>query len=179
MVFSLILPDLTPSTSDPYEVAKWGTGTGFHKQLHISVEYGMNYISQEQALENAFAQSQNMKSLQDKDESEGKTIVRLKYLDRNHFRYLPNGCKQYEGYAIGGSMFEVCGHGDDLLVIGCQTEAGLSGGRRGFPYCKVMINYADRTQLTYSFGYEYLYYMPEIHKKLIALLDGFRLDAIK
>jgi hypothetical protein len=204
LVFSLILPDLAPSTSDPAEVATWGKGTGFHKELHILVEFGQDYISQEQQFQNAFEDSARMKALQDARAHDGKPMNRFRILTPEDFSSQPNGCKIYQGYMIGGDLMQVCDIGSSLLVTICDTDTatesnriksepgaitGVLGvpihgtilGALGLPihvnpYCKVMINYADKTQLTYSFGYEYLEIAPEISKKLTALLDGFRLS---
>jgi hypothetical protein len=58
--FSLILPGLDPASDDPAEVANWGKGTGWHRELHILVEYikDYNFASQQQLIDDAFAVSE-------------------------------------------------------------------------------------------------------------------------
>ena len=115
--FSLILPDLAPSTSDPAEVASWGTGTGWHRQLHILVEYGRDYISQQQQMLNAFSQSESMKKMTEDDARRaGKPVKHIfKYMTADHFDTLANGCRLYHGYAIAADTMMVCGSGASML----------------------------------------------------------------
>lgn len=170
--FSLILPDLAPVTSDPAEVATWGKGTGWHRELHVLVQYWRDYITQQKMLENAFNDSKRMKALQDEYEKQGKKVVRSRYLDKDVYTELPDGCRRYEGYAIGGNVVQVCGEGQSLLVTKCVTDVPSPG-------CHVAITYADKTQLTYSYGYDYADQGLAIHRKLIALLDSFRVAPTK
>ena len=127
MVFSLILPDLAPSTSDPAEVATWGTGTGFHKELHILVEYGMNYISQEQQFENAFSQSEAMRrSSEAFDTDHGLNITQHRhFLDRNTFELQSNGCKKYVGESIFSTMLYTCRENSSIILTTCRTNVAF------------------------------------------------------
>lgn len=170
--FSTILPDLSPATSDPDEVATWGKGKGWRKEMPILVEYGWNFITQAEAIENAFNDSKRMKKLQDDDENEGKEVSRFTYLDKNIYTELQNGCRRYDGHSIAADVIQICGQGETLTVIECAL--GTPKHRLPSPSCKVMFNLTDKTQVTYSYGYNYFELAPEIHKKLVALLNSFR-----
>ena len=170
LAFSLILPELAPITSDPAEVATWGKGTGWHRELHILVQYYVNYISQQQQFDNAFQRSAEMEVLVELDPLHPHVIP---ILSRDNFSIEQNGCKRYYGYAGIGNIMDVCGSGDLLLVAICNTDPGPASWHFN-PYCQVMVNYADKTQLTYAFGYDYLPFLPEIQNKLTALLDSWK-----
>lgn len=169
MVFDLILPDLAPSTSDPAEVATWGRGTGWHRQLHILVEYGRNFISEKQQFESAFSQSAEMRvssESYDKEHRIDNTKNRT-FLDFNKFITEPNGCRRYIGESINSTMIEECGEGVSMFITKCKTDVPS-------PSCHVMTNYADKTQLWYGYGESYLGLAPTIQAKIAALLDSFR-----
>jgi hypothetical protein len=61
-----VLPDVTPASDDPAEAAKWGKGTGWRRQIFGLVEYGQNFIPEEQMLENACSGARLDKAAVDK-----------------------------------------------------------------------------------------------------------------
>ncbi|MDR3466573.1 MAG: hypothetical protein P4M07_11570 [Xanthobacteraceae bacterium] len=176
--FDAILPDVTPASDDPEEVAKWGKGKGWFRQIHGLIEYGRNFITQERMAEEAFKYSQSLKALRDAGTKKHQELLAdLKYLDPNVYTTLANGCRRYEGEALAGNIFQVCGSGDDdnMLVVECRT--GNAHFRVPSPSCEVMINVADNTQLTYFYGYDYFERAQDIHRKVVALIKSFRIDA--
>jgi hypothetical protein len=179
--FSLILPDLEPVTANPSEAAQWGKGTGFHRELHILVEYYRNFISQTKMIDEAFEDSVRSKiSDQQYVASHPESATKFAnkhYLDRDVYVTLPNGCKKYFGPTLAGDVIQICkvnDYDDDFLFVRCNTLMA-SGKSIPYPVCTVMINIGDKTQLTYSFGYNYFNQALDIHKKLLALLATFRL----
>jgi len=173
--FDAILPDVAPATSDLTEAKTWGTGTGWHRDVHVLVEYGRNFISQKQQFENAIQQSQTMKELQDTEISKGQSVARFKYIYKDNYAKLDNGCKKYEGYSIGGNVMQLCEKNGDLLVIQCHAETEINNYKLS-PYCTVMITIDETTQLTYSYSYSYFDLAPDIHHRLVDLITSFRVE---
>jgi len=173
--FSAILPDVAPASSDLAEVATWGMGTGWHRELHVLVEYGREFITQEKTLENAFADSRSMKLLQDKQEKNGEKVVRFKYLDPSKFTVMNNGCKKYTGISgYLGYQPLACQTKRGLLIARCFPTTSLPNGWKVSPHCEVMINFDKKTELSYGYSYAYLDDTVSIYEKLTDLLDSFR-----
>ncbi len=120
--FDLILPDLLPSTSDPEETAQWGNGTGWHKDLHILMQYGVDTIDQESLMNFYFKDSEDFKNTKIKIKTTTKTFYYRKYLDPNKYTLLPNQCKKFEGEFLGGDVMIVCGNGNSMWVTNCFTN---------------------------------------------------------
>ena len=179
--FSAIAPTIAPATSDPEEAATWGKGTGWHREIHILVEYGNSFVSQQKQIENVFGQTESMRRLEDNLQREGRPVVRFRLLDRGDFTTLPDGCKRYQGYALTGNEIRICDDAGAPLLSICdsRTSMPLVGGRtwKLNPYCSVMENADERTQLTYSFSYDYAGKVLQIHRDLLAMLKSFRAPA--
>ena len=166
--FDLILPDLLPSTSDPEETAQWGNGTGWHKDLHILMQYGVDTISQKKLMEDRFKESEDLKN--------SKIFIYKQYLDPNKYTLLPNQCKKFEGEFLGGDVMIVCGNGNTMWVTTCDssTHAINLPSYKTSPYCQTTVKYMGKMQLTYAYGYQYIDHVVEIHNNLLKLLDSFR-----
>jgi hypothetical protein len=123
-------------------------------------------------LENAFSESQDMKLRQDKDAKEGYLGSRFKYLDKNIYTKMQNDCKKYNGYAINSDTIQVCELDNSLLVIDCNTTEMINNYKLS-PSCNVRVNIGNKTQLTYSYGYDYFDKATIIHNNLIILIKSF------
>ncbi len=173
--FSAILPDIAPATTNPAEAATWGTGTGWHREIHVLVEYGRNFIAQEQQLDNAFAFAEKLKSMENKEKENNTRPMppnAIKYISRDKYEIMTNGCKKYEGEGLGGNeVLQVCDEPNPMIFIEC--DLGLT---HKFPYpsCKSAFNLSDKTQVTYSYGYDYFEQGQDIHHRLVELLMSFR-----
>lgn len=178
-IFDAVAPDLTPPSDDPEEVAKWGKGKGRFRNLHGLVEYGWNVQTQQKQLEDSFEDSRRFRSHIERWSKDPQSVLRkLKFLDPNVYSTLPSGCRRYEGYFLTGNVIQVCenGDGEHMLVVSC--DLGDARGRVPSPSCKVTINIAARTRLTYSYSYEYFDSALEVHRKLISLLNSFRIHPV-
>jgi len=124
--FSLILPDLSRLSSDPTEVATWGKGTGWHRELHILVEYGRDFISQQKKLDWAFDSSEQLKDAdyQHNLASHPEIVNNSKFLDKSVYGTMPDGCKKYVGESLAGDVLKVCnfnGYKEDIFLVECST----------------------------------------------------------
>ncbi|MFG1480934.1 hypothetical protein V5F53_20085 [Xanthobacter sp. V4C-4] len=177
--FDALVPDATPMADDPAEVAVWGKGQGWHRNLHVMVEYGKNLISQSQMLENAFENNNTMKYLSENTAIE--LSVNKKYdillLDNSKYTLLANGCKRYDGIFMGGSIIQACGDGDGMIIIQCNTGFPGINVKPPSPGCVVNFNLYDKTAISYAYGYDYFDLAPDIHKNIVALLTSFRVEA--
>jgi hypothetical protein len=173
--FNALLPDVTPASDDPVEATKWGKGTGWHRQIFGLVEYGRNFISPEQMLEKEFESSRDMKAFADKHYA--TTLSDLIYLDRTKFSTLPNGCRKYEGETgLNANVLQVCENGGDMVLVECAT--GNTHIHIPSPSCSVHTNIADKTELTYHYGFNYFELALDIHLKLRALIESFRMNRL-
>ena len=177
-IFDAIAPNVTPSSDDPEEVAKWGKGKGWFRNLHGLVEYGWNVRMQQKTLEDRFEDSRRFKVMIERESKDPQNALKKwKFLDPNVYELLANGCRKYEGYFLTGNVIQVCGNGDDehMLLVSC--DLGDARGKVPSPSCSVMINIAGKTRLKYSYSYDYFDDALEIHRRLIALLNSFRIEA--
>ena len=167
--FSLILPDLLPSTTDAAEAAKWGRGTGWHKELSVFLQYGVNTISQQAMANNYFESGKDLRKLF--AENVYKYPPRqFKFLNRHSYTLQSNGCRKYEGMYYYGEIVLECGTGNSMWVTTCHT-----GGSS--PYCNSRIKLDGKMSLSYSYGFNYVTDVVEIHNKLLQLLGSFRVQS--
>ena len=177
--FDALVPDATPMADDPAEVAVWGKGQGWHRNLHVMVEYGKNLISQSQMLRNAFDNNNSAKIRREKSANERgvKNIPNISFLDLSKYTILLNGCRRYDGLFISRNIIQECGDGEELILFSCQTVMFGDEIKIPYPGCSVSFNIYDKVAVDYSFGYEHFDWAPEIHRNLVALLNSFRVEA--
>ncbi|MFG1478830.1 hypothetical protein V5F53_09195 [Xanthobacter sp. V4C-4] len=177
--FDALVPDATPMADDPAEVAVWGKGQGWHRNLHVMVEYGRNLISQSQILENAFNDNNEMKITLEKmaDERGIKNIQNISFLDSSKYTLLSNGCKRYDGSFISRNIIQACGNGEELILFSCHTVMFGDIIKIPYPGCSVSFKLDDKVAVDYSFGYDNFDLAPDIHRNLVALLTSFRVEA--
>lgn len=161
--FELILPNLAPSTTDPAETAQWGNGTGWHRQLHVFMQYYVDPISQQKMADLDFKAS---------DWFRRASILRppikpQKYLDPKKYTVLTNGCRKYEGVFDEGEILLECGTGDSMWTTQCEVE-------RPAPACQSVFKFDHKMQLNYIYGFNFVDRNVEIHDNLIKLLKSFR-----
>ena len=161
--FSLILPNLAPSTTDPAEVAKWGMGTGLHKELHILMQYYVDPISQQQMADLDFQQSAYYR----RASILHPPLKPRKYLDPKKYTVLANGCRKYEGFFNEGEILFECGTGNSMWVTTCELDVP-------FPGCQSLVQFEHKMALDYSYGYNFVDRNVEIHGGLLKLLKSFR-----
>ena len=162
--FSLILPDLAPSTTDPAEAAQWGTGTGWHRELHVFMQYeDAELISQQQMADEDFQQSDYFR----RASILHPPIKPEKYLDPKKYTVLTNGCREYEGIFDEGQLLFECGTGDSMWVTTCELDVPS-------PVCQSVIKFDNKMQLNYFYGFDFVNRNVEIHDGLLKLLNSFR-----
>ena len=169
--FDALLPDVSPASDDPDDAKQWGTGTGWHRQVRVLVEYGRDFISQEQMLNNFLELSRGLKRVFEKDAREDSIYAKRSAehaasINENYVT-LSNGCKRYENLGIDTNLVQICKLGAQNILIGCDTKAPSPG-------CSVHINIADKTQLTYDYGFQYLDQAILIQEHISSLLRSFQ-----
>ena len=159
--FSLILPNLAPSTTDPAEVAKWGMGTGLHKELHILMQYGVDTASQQVIADGTFQVSNYYRPAS----IHHQPVKIQQCLNPKKYAVLPNGCRKY-GVDNCEILLE-CGTGESMWVTTCELDVP-------FPGCHSALKFDHQMQLDYSYGYNFVDRNVEIHDGLLKLLKSFR-----
>ena len=163
--FDLILPNLAPFPTDPAETAKWPTGTGWHKDLHILMQYeDGELISQQQMADLDFKESGDLRRL---GSLPPPPLKPMKYLDPKKYTVLANGCRKYEGFFDGGDMLLECGSGESMWVTTCKLDVPSPG-------CQSLVQFEHKMALDYSYGYNFVDRNVEIHDGLLKLLKSFR-----
>ncbi len=162
--FDLILPNMAPSPTDPAETAQWGMGTGWHRQLHVFMQYeDAELISQQKMADLDFKES---------DYYRHASILRpplkpQKYMDPKKYTVLANGCRKYEGTFNVGELLLECGTGNSMWVTTCELE-------RPAPACQSLVNFDHKMELHYIYGFNFVDRNVEIHDGLLKLLKSFR-----
>ena len=162
--FELILPNLAPSTTDPAETAQWGNGTGWHRQLHVFMQYYVDPISQQKMADSHFEDGELYKHY----DMLHPPMKPRKYLDPKKYTVLDNGCRKYEGTMPPQILLE-CGTGESMWVTTCQLNVPS-------PSCQSLVSFGHKMQLEYAYGYNFLNQNVEIHDDLIKLIKSFRVQ---
>ena len=159
--FSLILPNLAPSTTDPAEAAQWGMGTGWHRELHILMQYGVDTASQQKIADGTFKVRDYYRPASIRHQP-----VRIQQcLDPKKYIVLPNGCRQYG--VNGCEILLECGTRESMWVTTCKLDVPA-------PDCQSVIKFDNKMQLNYYYGFNFVDRNVEIHDNLIKLLKSFR-----
>ena len=162
--FDLILPNLAPFPTDPAETAKWPTGTGWHKDLHILMQYeDAELISQQKMADLDFKESDYYR----RASILHPPLKPMKYLDPKKYTVLANGCRKYEGFFDEGDMLLECGSGESMWVTTCKLDVPSPG-------CQSLVQFEHKMALDYSYGYNFVDRNVEIHDGLLKLLKSFR-----
>jgi len=98
-------------------------------------------------------------------------------LRRNDDGLVLNGLRRYEDWSTTNRITKIVylNHdrpGNDLIEVRCDLEGAVVS-----PGCTVTAPYGEQFEVSYFFGLRYLSEWPEIHQRLLTLLDRFSMSA--
>ena len=92
----------------PGRSSNLGDWDGLAREMHVLVEYGRNFIAQEQQLDNAFAFAEKLKSMANQERENNSRPMppnTVKYISRDKYEIMTNGCRNTKGKGSAAMSF--------------------------------------------------------------------------